>query len=220
VTQNSSNAGMAESSLLESSVELRAPQLSDRVLFFEKFLNKGLQISSIVPSSRYLIQTVLGHVDFDRPSTLVELGGGTGVMTEQVVDRLRPHHRFATVENDPDFCRILRRRFPEAMLIEGDATDVAAPLSKLGIDKVDYVLCCLPTPNLPKRSQIRLMRWLRKSLVPGGLFIQITNAPYYYFNFYRRLFESVSYQMVWLNVPPGGVYRCARPRAPFSKPGD
>lgn len=212
MSQNTSNAGMAESTLLDTSLGLQAPQVSDRVLFFRKFLSKGLAISSVVPSSQPMVRTVIDHVDFERPSTIVELGAGTGVLTEAVVDRLLPHHRFATVENDPDFCAILRRRFPDATLIEADASEVAAPLAKLGIEKVDYVLSCLPTPNLPTRSQVRLWRWLRSVLAPEGLFVQITNAPLYYRGFYKRLFESVSYQMVWMNLPPGGVYRCARPR--------
>jgi hypothetical protein len=33
-----------------------------------------------------------------------------------------------------------------------------------------------------------------------------------YTGFYRRLFEQLEFRMVWLNAPPGGVYRCAHPR--------
>jgi phosphatidylethanolamine/phosphatidyl-N-methylethanolamine N-methyltransferase len=165
-----------------------------------------------------MVARVLDYVDFSRPATIVELGAGTGPVTEQIVELLRPHHRFVAVENDPDFCEVLRRRFPDTTLLQMDATRIAEPLAGLGIHKVDYVISGLPTPNLPRRAMVRLWRWLRKSLAPNGCFIQITVAPMLYRSFYNRLFDTVRYRMVWLNVPPGGVYRCGRPRARLARP--
>jgi phospholipid N-methyltransferase len=212
VTSNSSNASASDSALLESTLSGRAQRLADRGLFLRKFLQKGRVISSAVPSSRALVEGMLRHIDFDRPATIVELGAGTGPVTEQVVERLRPHHRFVAVENDPDFCEVLRRRFPEVTLFQADATRIHDPLARMGIDRVDYVLSGLPSPNLPPRSAVRLWKWLRHSLSPEGLFIQITVAPLVYRAFYDRLFGRVQYRMVWWNVPPGGVYCCSRPR--------
>jgi len=181
-------------------------------LFFKTFLTKGRAISSAVPSSPAMAEAVLEPVDFDRPATIVELGAGTGAITERIARRLRPHHRFLAVENDPNFCRILRRRFPDLDIVEADATRVDQLLAARGIRQVDYVLSGLPTPALPRRGMVRLWHWLREALAPDGMFVQITVAPLIYRSFYDRLFESVRYQMVWLNVPPGGVYYCQRPR--------
>lgn len=207
------NASSAEPALAESRAEERGERLSDRSLFFRKFLAKGTVISSVAPSSQSLVRCILSYVDFDKPSTIVELGAGTGPLTERILERLQPHHRFVAVENDPDFCEILRRRFPETPLLEANAANISGTLASLGIRKVDYVLSCLPTPNLPKRDMVRLWRWLGEALNPGGLFVQITEVPLYYRNFYNRLFDSVDYSMVWWNIPPGGVYCCAKPRS-------
>lgn len=212
MTKQQSSVGVADSTLEESLVERRSEQLADRGLFLKKFLAKGRTISAAVPSSRSLVDSVLRAVDFSRPSTIVELGAGTGVITEQILERLQPHHRFVTVENDPDFCEIIRRRFPEVTLLETDVAKIAEPLARLGIQKVDYVLSGLPTPNLPRRTAISILRWLRANLAPNGQFVQITVAPLVYRAFYKRLFESVTYRMVWRNFPPGGVYYCKRPR--------
>ncbi len=217
MSSDSSNANVAEPALAESTLASRAARLSDVGLFFSKFMAKGRTISSAVPSSRALVSGVLDHVDFSRPGTIVELGAGTGPVTEQIVEQLRPHHRFVAVENDPDFCEVLRRRFPETTLLQTDASRIAEPLAKLGIHKVDYVLSGLPTPSLPARAQVRLWRWLHEALTPGGLFIQITVVPMIYRGFYERFFRDVNYRMVWLNVPPGGVYRCSSPRQHLRK---
>jgi phospholipid N-methyltransferase len=203
--------------LLESTLSGRAERLADRGLFLRKFLQKGRVISSAVPSSRALVEGMLRHIDFGRPATIVELGAGTGPVTEQVLERLRPHHRFVAVENDPDFCDVLRRRFPEVTLFQADATRIMEPLARMGIDKVDYVLSGLPAPNLPARSAVRLWQWLRHALSPEGLFIQITVVPLVYRAFYDRLFDRVQYRMVWWNVPPGGVYCCSRPRSHLAR---
>lgn len=212
MTRNSSEAGIAESTWVNPALESGAPQISDAGVFFGKFLTKGLAISSAVPSSASMVSEVLRHVDFTRPSTIVELGAGTGPITDQVLDQLRPHHRFAALEKDADFCQILRRRFPGLPLIQGDVAKLGELSASHGIGSVDYVLSGLPTPNLPTSAQVRLWRWLRAVLKPDGLFLQITVAPFVYRKFYRRFFESVEYKMVWMNCPPGGVYRCARPR--------
>lgn len=218
MTRNTSDAGIADS-LADSTLAADKARLTDLVLFFQKFLSKGLTISSAVPSSPAMVARILKHIDFDRPGTIVELGAGTGPITVEILERLRPHHRFAMVENDPDFCEILRRRFPSTPLIQADASKLTEPLARMGIKKVDYVISGLPTPNMPIRSAVRLWQWLQEALAPSGLFIQITNVPLLYRRFYRRLFETAEHQLVLMNVPPGGVYRCARPRRHLCRAG-
>ena len=210
--RNQSNAKVADPVFGDPTVARRMPRLADRGLFLKKFLEKGTGISAAVPSSKALCRAVIRPIDFSKPSTIVELGAGTGPVTEEILERLRPHHRFAAVEFDPDFCDVMRRRFPEVNVIEGDASRVREPLAALGIHKVDYVVSGLPTPNLPRRASARLWSWLREALNPGGAFLQITVAPLLYRPFYDRLFENVEYRMVWWNMPPGGVYICRNPR--------
>lgn len=215
--RNQPNANIADPSFGDPTAARRVSHLADRGLFLKKFLDKGTTISAAVPSSRALVKGVLKPIDFSKPSTIIELGAGTGAVTEEILERLRPHHRFAAVENDHDFCEVLRRRFPEVNILETDATRIREPLAHIGLHKVDYVVSGLPTPNLPRKAAARMWQWLRQSLAPDGLFLQITVAPLIYRGFYERLFESVEYRMVWWNIPPGGVYVCKRPRATLTE---
>lgn len=194
-------------------VELAQPSVAtDYALFFRKFLEQGRAISSAVPSSRAMANRMLEAIDFDRPGAIVELGAGTGPVTECIVERLRPHHRFVAVELDPDFCDILRRRFPTHTIVQADATRLAEPLANFGVHRVRYIVSCLPTPAFGRRALVRLMRWVHQSLDPDGLFLQLTIVPLLYSRFYRRLFEQVTFRMALRNVPPGGVYLCRGPR--------
>jgi phosphatidylethanolamine/phosphatidyl-N-methylethanolamine N-methyltransferase len=197
----------------EQDISRRESHLSDIALFFRKFVEKGRDISSAVPSSRTMALRALSMMDMSRPGTIVELGAGTGAITEQIVERLRPHHRFFAVENDADFVQVLRRRFPDQTVLHADAASLKDLLAMHGVHRVRYVVSALPTPALPRRSIVRLHRWIADALEPDGLYVQITIAPLMYGKFYRRLFDHVSYRMVWRNIPPGGVYRCDAPRA-------
>jgi phospholipid N-methyltransferase len=184
----------------------------DYALFLRKFLEKGRTISSAVPSSRTMALKLLEEIDFSRPGVILELGAGTGAVTEHIVERLRPHHRFVAVENDADFVEILRRRFPTQMILQADATRLSEPLASFGVHRVKYVVSCLPTPALSKRGIVRLAQWAERSMDGDGAFLQLTVVPLLYRGFYRRLFEQVNFRMVWRNIPPGGVYCCRRPR--------
>jgi len=218
VAAQSSDGGTTSPALLQSALSTREARLGDRGLFLKKFLNKGRTISSAAPSSKAMAKALVEAVDFSSPGTIIELGAGTGPVTEYILERLRPHHRFVAVENDPDFCEVLRRRFPELTLLEQDATRVAEALRRLGIERVDYVISGLPSPALSPRGIVRLWRWLSEVLAPNGLFVQITIVPLIYRAFYARLFEKVDYRMVWWNMPSGGGYRCSNPRRHLFKP--
>ncbi len=170
-------------------------------------------MSSAVPSSRTMAMKMLEEVDFSRPGVILELGAGTGAVTEYIVERLRPHNRFIAVENDTDFVEILRRRFPTQTVLQADATRLAEPLANFGVHRVKYVVSCLPTPAFSKRGIVRLVKWAERSLDPEGVFLQLTVVPLLYRRFYKRLFEQVNFRMVWRNIPPGGVYCCRRPRS-------
>ena len=49
---------------------------------------------------------------------------------------------------------------------------------------------------------------VRRYLVDGGVFSNITEIPFWYMKYYRALFKDVSFELVVRNMPPGGVYHC------------
>lgn len=58
--------------------------LRDRLAFFLEFLRYPLQIGSVTPSSRFLVQRILKHADITSAMTIVELGPGTGGTTQAI----------------------------------------------------------------------------------------------------------------------------------------
>lgn len=191
--------------------QAKVSQLKSNFLFLGKFLRHGINIASIWPSSKSLARATIKEVNWDKANVIVELGAGTGPITDQVIKRLKPHTTFIAIERDADFARILRERFnnlPNVEIVHADVRDLDAILKARGITKVDYFVCGLPTPFLPEGVQKRLLASVRKYMPAHGVFSNITEVPLIYMKYYRSVFKDVNFQLVVANMPPGGVYHC------------
>src|SRR6202011_5407957 len=96
-------------------------RLDDEVRFIRSWIEKPLTMGAVTPSSRQLAQTMARYVDPHATGPVVELGPGTGPITEALVQHgVRPS-RLVLVEYTPNFCRLLQKRYPGATVIQGDA---------------------------------------------------------------------------------------------------
>jgi phospholipid N-methyltransferase len=180
----------------------------DWLLMFGKFLKHGKSIASFAPSSKYLARSIVHGIDFDAAECIVELGAGTGPVTTELVRRAKPHTKLVVVELDPDFCRRLRQKFPQAEIVEGDATKLDTLLAERGISRVSHVVSGLPLPSFPAGLRDAVIAASARSLAPGGTFRQLTVMPWVYQKMYRGYFADVRFRLVPLNLPPAGVYVC------------
>ena len=74
--------------------------------------------NSKAPSGRVLARTMARYVEPELPGPVVELGPGTGPVTEALVDHGVDPARLVLVEFNPTFCQLLRARFPAATVIQ------------------------------------------------------------------------------------------------------
>ena len=120
-----------------------------------------------------------------------------------------PSTKLVIVERDPDFCRLLRQKFPAQDIVEGDACKLDEILAERGIATADHVISGLPLPSFPAQSagldhpdvgegaRGRTASSGRSRTCRGC--IGSCTGPY---------FRDVSFKLVPLNLPPGGVYYC------------
>jgi phospholipid N-methyltransferase len=177
-------------------------------LMTKKFLAKGTSVASFAPSQGPLCRRFIRGIDFDTAECVVELGAGTGPVTVELLKRAKPHTRVVVVELDPDFCKRLRQRFPNADIVEGDAAKLEQLLADRGIKKVDHVLSGLPLPSFPAAVRDAVIASSARVLAEAGTFRQLTNMPWVYKPLYKRYFADVRFGFVPLNLPPAGVYVC------------
>jgi len=61
--------------------------------FLRGFLKNPVMVGSVIPSSRVLIDKMLGPVDWANTKLFVEYGPGVGTFTRPILDRLEPDAR-------------------------------------------------------------------------------------------------------------------------------
>lgn len=181
------------------------------LVFLGKFFQQGVRIASVWPSSKSLCKATVKHIDWDKAKVIVELGAGTGPVTEVIVANLKPHTRFITIERDEDLYNIVAERcagMPNVEVLHRDAGDLEKILQERGIEKVDYIISCLATPSLPEQVRENVWQSVRKYLSPHGVYSQITEFPLIYWKYYKNFFHNVDFKFVVANFPPAGVYHC------------
>jgi phosphatidylethanolamine/phosphatidyl-N-methylethanolamine N-methyltransferase len=119
------------------------------------------------------------------------------------------------IERDPDFARLLCKRFedrPNFEIVLGDVRDLGSILQGCGIKSVDHVISGLPVPSFARDLQADLVRAVAAVLRPAGTYNQITEIPWLYWRLYRRFFAEVRFVFEPRNLPPAGAYLCRGPR--------
>lgn len=150
--------------------------VGDEVRFFRAWIEKPLTMGSVTPSSPFLTRAIAAQVEIDRPGKIVELGPGTGVVTDALVARGVPQDRLVLVEYNGEFCSLLRKRFPGATVIEGDAYDFDRTLGHPADGSLATVISGLPLFTKPIEMRRKLMDTSFRLLAPGAPFVQFSYA--------------------------------------------
>src|SRR6202167_4552120 len=184
----------------------RGIRLDDEVRFIRSWIERPLSIGAVTPSGKILARTMASYVDPDCSGPVVELGPGTGPVTEALVEAGVAPSRLVLVEFNQSFCRILRTRYPEATLVQGDAYSLRRLLEKLLVQPAAAVVSGLPLVTKPIRQRWRLIRDAFDLMVPGAPFVQFTYSmasplP-------KRLggFTAEASERIWMNIPPARVW--------------
>jgi phosphatidylethanolamine/phosphatidyl-N-methylethanolamine N-methyltransferase len=181
-------------------------RLDDEVRFFRSWIEKPLAIGAVTPSGKALARTMAAYVDPDRPGPIIELGPGTGPVTEALVAQGIDPSRLVLVEFNPTFCRVLRQRYPAATVVQGDAYGLRRLLTTLMREPAAAVVSGLPLFTKPLRVRLRLLYEAFSLMMPGAPFVQFTYAAVSPIP--RRLdrVTSEASERIWNNIPPARVW--------------
>ena len=73
------------------------------LLFLRNYLKHPRMLGAMIPSSRFVVDEVLGKVDWDRAKVIVEYGPGVGTFTTEILKRMRPDAALIVFELNKDF---------------------------------------------------------------------------------------------------------------------
>ena len=187
---------------LEESFE----SLDDDMRFFRTWFEKPLRVGAVTPSSKALARTMAAYIDPAAPGPIIELGPGTGPITEALVAQGIDPGRLVLVEFDATFCRLLRARYPSATVVQGDAYGLKRILGNFLREPAAAVVSGLPLFTKPLRVRLRLLFEAFGLMLPGAPFVQFTyNALAPMPTRLDRVRVQAS-ERVWMNIPPARVW--------------
>jgi phosphatidylethanolamine/phosphatidyl-N-methylethanolamine N-methyltransferase len=181
-------------------------RLDDEVRFIASWLQHPLKVGAVSPSGKALAQAIAAEIDPEIPGPIVELGPGTGPVTEALIERGIAPERLVLVEYDPDFCKLLRRRFPQATVVQGDAYTLADTLAGVVKEPIAAIASCLPLMTRPLSVRARLLNAAVRMLRPGSPFVQFTYAMNAPIPSRQRRYRITSSPRIWKNLPPARVW--------------
>ena len=150
--------------------------LEDEARFLRSWFERPLVTGAVTPSGRMLARTMASYVDPRLTGPVIELGPGTGPVTDALVRRGIAQERLVLVEYNPDFCKLLRRRFPKATVLQGDAYDIRATLEGVVADRACATISSLPLFTKPLEQRLDLLTAAHDLMHPDAPFVQFTYA--------------------------------------------
>jgi phospholipid N-methyltransferase len=183
---------------------------SDRAVFFRNWLQDPFRVASIAPSGRLLAKLMAsGLRDGAR---VVELGAGTGTLTDAIVANGVQSRDLYLVEQNEAFVGILERRFPQATVLHADAASLREHLGTV-VGSIDCVVSGLPIVWFERDTKRRILGEAFALLRPRGCFHQFTylgRPPVG-----RGLLDELGLDAELIgvspiNLPPAFVYRFTR----------
>jgi len=175
--------------------------------FLRGFLKNPVMVGSVIPSSRVLIDKMLGPVDWANTKLFVEYGPGVGTFTRPILDRLAPDARLVTIDTNPYFTRYLMQSIddPRLIAVNGSAADVEKHLAERNLGQADYVLSGLPFSTLPPGVGDAIAEATSKVIRPGGAFLVYQFSPKVR-DFIEPHFAPIKRGFEWVNVPPATLF--------------
>ncbi len=188
-------------------------RFADEARFIKAWFENPVATGAVSPSGRFLSRAMARYVNVASDGPVIELGPGTGPVTQALLQRGLDPSRLILVEYDPAFCRLLERRFPGVRVVQGDAYNLRDTLAGVLDAPAAAVVSSLPLLNRPDPDRVALLADAFDLLSPTGVFVQFTYGMLSPIP--RRAAGGVSYtaeasQPVWLNLPPARVW-CYRP---------
>ncbi|HWA04785.1 MAG TPA: methyltransferase domain-containing protein [Rhizomicrobium sp.] len=171
--------------------------------FLRGLIARPKNVGAIAPSSPALARAIAQQVDPGIEGPVLELGPGTGVVTEALIERGISPERITAIEFDADFAQLVQRRFPRVRVVRGDAFDLPRTLGNA--EAFAAIVSGLPLLNHPIAR--------RRALIEGALAKLRPGAPYVQFSYGTRPpipapqgATVTRAAVIWLNLPPARVW--------------
>jgi phosphatidylethanolamine/phosphatidyl-N-methylethanolamine N-methyltransferase len=182
--------------------------IADSARFLKTLVAAPRSTGAVAPSGRALARAMATAIGSPPHGLVVELGPGTGPVTQSLIETGVAPERLVLVEYDAGFCRLLRKRFAPAVIVEGDAYDLPRALAPFAGKPIAALVSSLPLLNQPPSRREKLIGDAFALMGRSGMFVQFTyglKSPIPR-EFCANRYSAVRSQPILLNLPPAFVW--------------
>ncbi|MES2473580.1 MAG: phospholipid methyltransferase [Pseudomonadota bacterium] len=181
--------------------------------FLKGLLREPGAVSAPTPSSPALAAAIAAKVDPLQSGLVVELGAGTGVVTQALLDRGIAPERLIAVEYCAYFAGLLAQRFPGVTVVQGDAFAFERYLP--AGSQIAAVVSGVPLLNFPLPRRRALITRALALQGPSGRFVQLSYG-------WRPPISSAfgiapEKTIVWRNFPPAHIWTFTAQEQPVAQ---
>jgi len=193
-------------------VQQKKSSLADSARFIRQWVENPRLIGAVSPSGPALAKAMASYVDLKKEGPIIELGPGTGPVTQALLARGIAPERLVLVEYEQGFCHLLAERYPGVQIVQGDAYSLKNTLqNKLSAQPIT-VVSSLPLLVRPERDRVELLHQAFELMGPDGLFIQftygLTKSPMpMHAHSITGAYVGKGSAPILLNIPPARVWR-------------
>jgi phosphatidylethanolamine/phosphatidyl-N-methylethanolamine N-methyltransferase len=182
--------------------------IADSARFLKTLIAAPRLTGAVAPSGRALARAMATAIGSPSQGLIVELGPGTGPVTQSLIETGVAPERLLLIEYDPGFCRMLEGRFEGLRVIQGDAYDLPGTLAPFASQPIAAIVSSLPLLNQPPPQREKLIGDAFALMGPSGVFVQFTYGllspiP-------RELcagrYSAIRSRPILLNLPPAFVW--------------
>lgn len=186
---------------------------TENEVFFKHWLRSPKSMGSIIPSSMHLARALAAEVTWEPGSHVIELGGGTGAITQGLLERGIPAANLVVIELETNLYKYLTDRYPEVTVVQGDATRLDEIIARLPIDRVSTVISGLPMVRMPIQFKRAIIDQGLAAMPEGHWMLQYTYSPLAPVPVKAFNLEAVLARYVLRNFPPAAVWSYRRRKA-------
>ncbi|MHA6801311.1 class I SAM-dependent methyltransferase [Bounagaea algeriensis] len=193
-------------------------KVSEYRTFLGSAVRKPRMMGAATPTSPAVAATVAQVVPTTGTPVVVELGPGTGSLSEGIHRRLPSGARHIGIELGAELAEHLRTHKPWMEVVHGDARELGTLLGGLGVHRADAVISSIPWSLLDDEQQQRVLEQVTHILGDTGAFTAVTYLPVAQSPNGRRFrdrldrtFDEILTHTTWRNLPPILHYLCRRP---------
>ncbi|MEQ1790206.1 MAG: rRNA adenine N-6-methyltransferase family protein [Rickettsiales bacterium] len=177
--------------------------------FIAAWLRSPLKMGAALPSSRSLARAMVAQIDMSRAGSIIELGAGTGMMTQALLEADVPRDRLLVIERDKKLHALLHAVFHDLKVLCADAMNLDKVLKEHDMQNVNAIVSSLPFITMPVAVAHSIQEQMANAIGKDGMIVQFTygtKSPIKDRELKRFGLVGKRVKLVLINVPPAHVW--------------